>query len=87
MFVIYKLSPKDFQRCENNFSIFMKFQFFREHLGCALARKRTGIPLNEFVLHQDNAPGHAAAQLESDLLGFQRLAHAPRQLWGLRFNI
>ena len=84
MFVIYKLSPKDFQRCKkNNFSIFMKFQFFQEHL----ARKRPGIPLNEFVLHQDNAPGHAAAQLEIDFLGFQRLAHAPRQLWGLRFDI
>lgn len=57
----------------------MKFQFLREHLVRALARKRPGIPLNEFVLHQDNAPGHTATstQLEIDLLGFQRLAHAP----------
>lgn len=45
----------------------------------ALGRKRPGIPLNEFVLHQDNAPGHNASstQLEIDLLGFQRLTHAP----------
>ena len=57
----------------------MKFQFLREHHVRALAKKKLEIPLNEFVLHQDNAPGHAVAstQLEIDLLRFQRLAYVP----------
>ena len=61
------------------FGPFCVFQFLREHLVRALSRKRPGIPLDQFVLHHDNAPGHTAAstQLEIDVLGFQRLPHAP----------
>lgn len=55
------------------------FQFIREDLTRALSRKRPEIPLDTFILHQDNAPGHKASetQLEIDLLGFERLTHAP----------
>ena len=45
----------------------------------AIRKKRPGIDLDQFILHQDNAPGHRAqsTQLEISLLGFETLEHPP----------
>ena len=54
-------------------------QLLRRDLVRALHKKRPGVDLCDFILHQDNAPPHTAAssQLEIDVLGFQRLSHPP----------
>lgn len=55
------------------------FQFLREHLVRALSKKRPGIPVDSWILHQDNTPSHSAAstQLKIDVIGFQELSHPP----------
>ena len=45
----------------------------------ALRKRRPGIPIDSFKLHQDNAPPHTAGstQLEIGLLGFEVISHPP----------
>jgi len=45
----------------------------------ALQKKRPGIPLENLILHQDNAPPHTAqvTTLEIGVLGFQTIRHPP----------
>lgn len=51
----------------------------RRDLVHALTKKRPGISIDHYILHQDNAPPHTAAstQLEIDVLGFGRIDHPP----------
>lgn len=51
----------------------------RRDLVDALRKKRPGIPLEYFILHQDNAPPHTAevTKLEIGVLGFQTISHPP----------
>ena len=55
------------------------FQVLRGDLVHALQKKRPDVPLESFILHQDNASPHTAAstQLEIDLLGFEKISHPP----------
>lgn len=51
----------------------------RRDLARALQKKQPGIPLEDFTLHQDNAPPHTAEMttLESGVLGFKTISHTP----------
>jgi len=51
----------------------------RRDLQWALRKKRPEIPLERFILHQDNAPAHTAAatQLEISVLGMKQMSHPP----------
>ncbi|XP_061190225.1 histone-lysine N-methyltransferase SETMAR-like [Saccostrea echinata] len=51
----------------------------RRDLLHAVRKKRPGTNLAEMILHQDNAPAHRAETtiLELDLLGLERVEHAP----------
>ena len=51
----------------------------RRHLVQALRKKRPNIPIEDFILHQDNASPHTAESttLEIDLIGFNTIRHPP----------
>ena len=58
---------------------FHVFQVLRRGLIHALQKKRPGIPIERYILHQDNAPAHRAdtIRLELDLMGLKTIDHSP----------
>lgn len=54
-------------------------QVLRRDLVNAIRKKRPGKRIEDFLLHQDNAPAHRADStvLDLDLLGLDRVVHAP----------
>ena len=54
-------------------------QVLRRDLVHTLQKKRPEIPLEDFILHQDNAPPHTAqtTTLEIGVLGFKTISHPP----------
>ena len=55
------------------------FQVLRRDLVSALKKKRPGLPMDYFLLHQDNASPHTAesTRLEINLIGFGTVSHPP----------
>ena len=55
------------------------FQILRRDLVQALAKKRPGMSISQFLLHQDNAPPHVSmtARLELSLLELETIPHPP----------
>lgn len=60
-------------------SVWYSWQVLRRDLTHALRKKRPGVPLEEFILHMDNASSHTAeiTTLELAVLGFSTIQHPP----------
>ncbi len=55
------------------------FQVLRRDLVQAIKKKRPGVPVSNFLLHQDNAPPHVSAttRLEISLMEMECIRHPP----------